>query len=84
MVNISRKYLRWSDAPLWMKICRNVRSGRKWKGGTPEQIAAKAAIDIKRYKRIERGLAQDITFDEADRIADALGFDGDIEMIIYY
>ncbi len=82
---MARKYLKWVDAPIWMKICRNVRDCRNWKGGTPEEVALKAGIDLKRYKRIERGLVQDITFDEAYRIGTALGLaKGALDNIMYY
>ncbi len=68
----SRKYLRWVDAPIWVKIGRNIRDCRKWKKFTPEEVALKANIDLTRYKRMERAIVRDITFDEALRIATAL------------
>ncbi|HHT9136997.1 MAG TPA: helix-turn-helix domain-containing protein [Candidatus Wunengus sp. YC60] len=74
---MARKYLKWCDAPIWVKICRNVKDCRRWKGFTPEKLAAKANIDLKRYKRIERALVQDITYDETYRIARALRIDED-------
>lgn len=78
--------MKWVDAPLWMKICRNVKVCRKWKKDVPEHVAFKANIDLKRYKRIERGVAQDITFDEVYRIAKVLKIEraSDIDNIIYY
>lgn len=82
---MARKYLKWVNAPIWVKIGRNIRDCRKWKGATPEQIASRANIDLKRYKRMERSVVQDITFDEVFRIAKALKLEGSsIENIMYY
>lgn len=77
--------MRWIDAPIWVKIGRNIKDCRKWKGVTPEQVASRAKIDLGRYKRMERAVVQDITFDEVFRIAKALkiGDDG-IDNIIHY
>lgn len=69
---LDRKYVRWEDAPVWVKVGRCVRNYRKWREITPEQAALRAKIDVKRYKRIERAIVQDITIDEAYRIVDAL------------
>lgn len=82
---MARKYLKWVDAPIWIKIGRNIRDCRKWKNATPEEIASRAKIDLKRYKRMERAVVKDITFDEVFRIAKALKMsENDIENIIYY
>lgn len=83
---MARKYQRWVDSPMWMKICKNVRDCRKWKEFTPEQIAIKAGIDLKKYKRIERAVAKDITFDEVFRIAKALKIEkgSDIDNIMHW
>ena len=74
---MARKYLKWCNAPIWVKIGRNIKDCRKWKGLTPEEVAFKAMIDLKRYKRMERAIVQDITYDETFRIADALRIDED-------
>jgi len=72
--------MRWVDAPIWVKVGRDIKYCRKWKNLTPEQVAFKAKIDLKRYKRMERAIVQDITIDEAFRIARALKIDS--EMLI--
>ena len=72
---IMRKYLKWVDAPIWVKIGRNIRDCRKWKNLTPEQVALSSKIDLSRYKRMERGIVQDINFDETHRIALAMKVD---------
>lgn len=64
--------MKWVDAPIWVKVGRNVKSCRKWRGLTPEKVALEAKIDLKRYKRIERTIIQDITIKEAINIAAAL------------
>lgn len=79
---MARKYLKWVEAPIWTKIGRNIKDCRKWKDATPEQVASKAKIDLKRYKRMERGVVQDLTFDEALRISNVLKIDDD--NIIHY
>lgn len=82
---MARKYLKWFDAPIWVKIGRSIRDCRKWKGFTIEQVASRAQIDLKRYKRMERAVVRDITFDETFRIAKALNIDeDDIDNIIHY
>lgn len=79
---MARKYLKWVDAPIWIKIGRNIKDCRKWKGFTQEQVAIKAKIDPKRYKRMERAIVKDITHDETYRIACVLKIDD--EYIIYH
>lgn len=79
---MKHKYLKWKDAPIWLKICRNIKDARKCQNKTPEYVAENAGIDLKRYKRIERAMVNDITFDEACKIADALKIDFD--NITYY
>ncbi len=79
---MARKYLKWVDAPIWVKIGRNIRDCRKWKCLTPEQVAFKAKIDLKRYKRMERAIVLDITHDETYRIAAALNID--IDNVAHY
>jgi len=64
--------MKWIDAPVWVQVGRNIKHCRKWKKFTPEYVASKANIDLKRYKRMERDLVKDITIDEALRIKDAL------------
>ncbi len=82
---MARKYLRWVDSPLWMKICKNIRDCRKWKGAAQEQVASKAGIDLKRYKRMERAVIRDVTFDEVFRISKALRINyEDIDNIIHF
>lgn len=78
---IARKYLKWPDAPIWVKIGRNIYHTRKWKNLTQEQVASRAKVDIKRYKKMERTLIQDITHDETTRITNAMRLDDD-EMIV--
>lgn len=77
MVNIPRKYLKLIDAPLWIRVARTIKITRKWKKLTKEDLASKANIDIKRYKRIERELVKDITIVEIGNIADAMNLNID-------
>lgn len=72
---IMRKYLKWVDAPIWVKIGRNIRDCRKWKDLSAEQVALRSKIDLRRYKRMERGVTKDINFDETHRIALAIKVD---------
>ncbi len=69
---MTRTYIKWVDAPIWVKVGRNIRDCRKWKKYTPEKLAFEAKIDLKRFKRIERGLTEDITIYEALRIQHVL------------
>lgn len=69
---IARKYLKWINAPIWVKVGRNVKNIRRWKGLTQETVALRSAIDLKTFKRIERGLVRDITIEQAFRIILAL------------
>ncbi|HLL61165.1 MAG TPA: helix-turn-helix transcriptional regulator [Candidatus Nitrosocosmicus sp.] len=64
--------MRWVDAPIWVKVARNVKNCRKWKNLSKEQVASRAKIDLKRYKRIEREVVKDITIDEAFRMQKAM------------
>ena len=79
-----KKYLKWVNAPIWVKIGRNIKNCRKWKGLTPEQVAFKAKIELKRYKRMERAIVRDITHDETWRIARALKLGDDDEQIVFH
>lgn len=79
---MKRKYLKWVDAPIWVKIGRNIKDCRKWKSRTQEEVASRAKIDLKRYKRMERAIVRDITHEETLRIAQALRIDD--EMVIYH
>lgn len=72
MRTIARKYLKWVDAPVWVKTGRNILVHRKWRNLTQEEVATKGRIDLKRYKRMERAIVEDITIDEGYRIAKAL------------
>lgn len=72
VIRMARKYLKWRDAPIWVKTGRNIKDHRRWRGLTPEAVASKARIDLKRYKRMERAIVEDITIVEAKMIADAL------------
>lgn len=81
---MSRKYIKWVNSPIWVKIGRNIKNCRKWKGLTPEQVAFKAKIELKRYKRMERAIVRDITHDETLRIAHALNLGNDDEMIVFH
>jgi transcriptional regulator with XRE-family HTH domain len=74
--------MKWVSSPIWVKIGRNIKNCRKWKGLTPEQVAFKAKIELKRYKRMERAIVRDITHDETLRIAQALNLGNDDEMIV--
>ncbi|MBI3485736.1 helix-turn-helix domain-containing protein [Candidatus Daviesbacteria bacterium] len=58
---------------MWVKVGRNIKHCRKWKGLTPEELASRARINLKRYKRMEKAIVQDITIVEAFNIKDALG-----------
>ncbi len=69
---MARKYLKWDDAPAWIKVERSIRNYRKWRKITVEEAAAKAKIDLKRYKKIEKAMIPDITIDEAYRMVDVL------------
>ena len=71
-MKMSRKYLKWVNAPVWVQVGRSIGYCRKWKGVTQEEVASLAGIDLKRYKRMERTLVRDITIVEADNIAKAL------------
>jgi len=79
-----KKYLKWVNAPIWVKIGRNIKNCRKWKGLTLEQVAFKAKIELKRYKRMERAIVRDITHDETWRIARALKLGDDDEQIVFH
>ena len=63
--------MKWIDAPVWVQTGRNMKSIRKWKAFSQEEIAQKAGIDLKRYKRMERGIVFDITIVEGMNIAQA-------------
>lgn len=64
--------MKWVDAPIWVKVGRDMKSCRIWKKLTQEQVAKRADVDLKRYKRMERTIVKDITIDEAFRITKAL------------
>lgn len=69
--------MKWVDAPIWVKIGRNIKHCREWKGFAPGEVASKAKIDLKRYKQLERAIVKDITYDETLMIARALRVDQD-------
>ncbi len=59
MARVARRNL-----SIWKQIGSDVRSVRKWRGLTDIHVAEKLGIDLKRYRRIERGQTESVTLGE--------------------
>lgn len=54
----------WRNLSLWKKIGSNVKDIRKWRELTDLQVSEKTEIELKRYRKIERGQTESVTLKE--------------------
>ncbi|MEK7571636.1 MAG: helix-turn-helix transcriptional regulator [Patescibacteria group bacterium] len=54
----------WRNLSFWKKIGSNVKNVRKWRGLTDLEVSEKTGIDLKRYRKIERGQTESVTLEE--------------------
>lgn len=62
----------WRNLTLWKQIGVFIRSARKWRNLSHEQLASKAKIDVRLLKRMERGKTESVTLEEIFKIKNAL------------
>ena len=62
MIRISK--VAKENLSVWKKLGNDIKGVRKWKGFTDIQVAKRLGIDIKKYRKIERGQTENMTFSE--------------------
>jgi DNA-binding XRE family transcriptional regulator len=51
----------WKNLSLWKKIGSNIRSSRNWRGMTDVQASKRLGIDLKTYRKIEKGQTESVS-----------------------
>ena len=54
----------WRNLSFWKKVGSNLGNVRRWRGLTDIQVSEKIGMDLKRYRKMERGETESITLKE--------------------
>ena len=62
MINLAR--VAWRNLSLWSGLGSNIKHIRKWRKFSDIEVSQKTEIDLKKYRRFERGNTDSISFSE--------------------
>ena len=51
----------WRNLTIWKKIASDIKYIRKWKGLTDFEVSKRLGMELKVYRKIERGQVESVT-----------------------
>lgn len=54
----------WRNLSYWKKVGTFIRGARKWRDMTEVQVSNKLGIELKDYRKIERGQTESVTLEQ--------------------